>query len=67
LLNFRDGRTASCREVQTMIEARLTDLDRRARELAQIRAVLKSSLRMCRRVERSGRCEVIEKLKVVSA
>jgi len=66
LLDFREGKTAPCREVQTLIEARLSDLERRAKELNQVRGVLKSSLRMCRQAERSGRCEVIERLKVVS-
>src|SRR2546428_13599355 len=35
LLNFRDGKTAPCKEVQEMIEARLAELDRRSKELNQ--------------------------------
>ena len=67
LLDFRDGRTAPCKEVQTLIETRLSDLERRSRELEHVGTVLRSSLRMCRRAERSGKCQVIERLKAASS
>ncbi len=67
LLDFRDGRTAPCREVQALIEERLSEMKRRLEQLRHVEAVLRSSLRMCRRTERSGRCEVIEKLKVAAS
>lgn len=62
LLDFRDGTTAPCREVQGLIQERLKDLERRAEELTRVRTVLRSSLRTCREAERSGRCRVIEQL-----
>ncbi len=67
LLDFRDGRTAPCREVQTLIEERLSEMEKRLEQLRHVEAVLRSSLRMCRRTERSGRCQVIEKLKVAAS
>jgi len=67
LLDFRDGRTAPCNEVQILIEERLSELKKRLEQLHHVKAVLHSSLRMCRRTERRGRCEVIERLKVVAS
>ncbi len=67
LLDFRDGRTAPCREVQTLIEERLSELNERLKQLRQVQAILHSSLRMCRKTERRGRCEVIERLKVAAS
>ncbi len=67
LLDFRDGRTAPCREVQSLIEERLSELKERLRQLRHVQAVLHSSLEMCRRTGGRGRCEVIEKLKVVAS
>jgi DNA-binding transcriptional MerR regulator len=67
LLDFRDGRTAPCREVQTLIEERLSELKQRLEQLHHVQTVLHSSLRMCRKTERRGRCEVIEKLKVAAS
>lgn len=67
LLDFRDGTSPPCKEVQTMIETRLSEVDRRSKELAHVQAILKASLRKCRQAEQSGRCEVIERLKTVSA
>jgi len=67
LLDFRDGRTAPCREVQTLIEERLSELKKRLEQLRHVQAILHSSLQMCRKTERRGRCEVIERLKVVAS
>lgn len=67
LLDVRDGRTAPCREVQTLIEERLVELRKRLEQLRHVQAILHSSLRMCRRTERRGRCEVIEKLTVAAS
>ncbi len=67
LLDFRDGRTAPCREVQTLIEERLAELKKRLVELRHVQAVLHSSLRMCRKTERRGHCEVIERLNVAAS
>ncbi len=67
LLSFRDGTTAPCQEVQTLIEERLTDLDRRVEQLRHVQVILRTSLRMCRGGRRSGRCQVIDRLKVASS
>lgn len=67
LLAFRDGRTAPCREVQTLIEGRLAELERRAKELRHVRGVLTASLKTCRAAERTGKCEVIETLRRASS
>jgi len=66
LLDFRDGPAAPCGEVRSLIEARLSKLKKTLEQLHHVRAVLRSSLRMCGRAERLGRCEVIERLKVVA-
>lgn len=62
LLAFRDGRTAPCREVQALIQERLADLGKRIRQMGQVRAVLRTSLRACRKAETLGRCVVMENL-----
>jgi len=67
LLDFRDGPTAPCGEVRSLIESRLSKLKKTLEQLHHVRAVLRSSLRMCGRAERLGRCEVIERLKVVAS
>ena len=67
LLDFRDGRTAPCHEVQILIEERLSELEQRLEQLQHVRSILRSSLRMCRQTERSGRCQVIDRLKVAAS
>lgn len=67
LLDFRDGRTAPCKEVQSLIEERLSELKKRLEQLRHVQAILRSSLRRCRGNERSGRCQVIETLKVAAS
>ena len=67
LLDFRDGKTAPCKEVQELIKDRLTELEKRVEELHHVRRVLQSSLGKCRLAERTGKCQVIEKLKVESS
>ncbi|MDP3940383.1 MAG: MerR family transcriptional regulator [Deltaproteobacteria bacterium] len=67
LLDFRNGRTAPCREVQTLLEERLSELKKRLGQLRHVQAILRSSLRRCRRTERRGRCEVLDTLKVVAS
>jgi len=62
LLNLRDGTTAPCTEVQTLIEDRLADTEQRLTDLHQVQRVLKSSLTLCRRSDRRGRCRVIDKI-----
>jgi len=66
LLNFRDGSTSRCKEVQKLIEARLADLRTRMEQIRETESVLRSSMKMCRRYERTGRCRVIDSLKTAS-
>lgn len=62
LLDFRDGNASPCREVQNLIEARLTEVDRQIEHLHHVRDVLGQWQNVCRRVERTGRCGVLEGL-----
>ena len=66
LLSLRDGTTTPCKEVQVLVEQRLTDLAQRLKDLRRVDAVLKASLKMCRQKERTGRCTVIDTLSVAS-
>ena len=62
LLEFRDGDTAPCREVQTLIENRLADVAERLGDLHHLLDVLQNSLGRCRGEEPTGRCAVMEEL-----
>lgn len=62
LLTFRDGNSPACHGVQDLIKDRLDELRNRAGELARVQAALKSMLRRCRASERTGKCQVIERL-----
>ena len=62
LLEFRDGKTPACREVQGLIQERLKALQSRSDELCRIQGALRSWLRRCRTSQRSGVCQVIEQL-----
>jgi MerR family mercuric resistance operon transcriptional regulator len=66
LLSLRDGTTEPCKEVQDVIRARLGDVAQRLEDLQRVERVLKVSLKMCRRHEREGHCEVIDTLSVAS-
>jgi MerR family mercuric resistance operon transcriptional regulator len=63
LLSFRDGATTRCKEVQGLIRDRLADLRKRMEQMHEVEVVLRSSLKMCRQFERTGRCQVIDSLK----
>jgi len=63
LLSFRDGTTARCKQVQALIKDRLVDLRKRMEQMREVEVVLRSSLKMCRQLERAGRCQVIDDLK----
>lgn len=62
LLSMRHRAAASCRQVQSVIEERLADVDRRLKDLRHVRKVLKTTLGKCRENEPQGRCIVIESL-----
>ena len=67
LLGARNGRTPSCREVQSLIEERMADIDKQLRNLRQVQKLLESSLRQCRQTERAKCCHVINALEAGSA
>jgi len=62
LLDFDDGVTAPCREVQELIEQRLARTRAQMERLGEIDEHLSSWLRACKRAEKEGRCEVVERL-----
>ncbi len=64
LLGLRDGSTEPCRDVQQLIEGRLTNVAERVSDLKRVEGVLRKSLRMCRQKEKTGHCEVIDTLSV---
>ncbi|HUY90102.1 MAG TPA: heavy metal-responsive transcriptional regulator [Pirellulales bacterium] len=63
LLSAPQSGAASCRQVQSLIEERLADVDRRLKDLRHVRTVLKTALGKCRKSEAQGRCVVIESLR----
>lgn len=66
LLSFRDGTTAPCHEVQTLIEERLAETEQRLADLQHVQSVLTASLKQCRRGARSGRCRVMDDLSLAA-
>jgi DNA-binding transcriptional MerR regulator len=62
LLGSRGDMAPSCREVQTRIEDRLSDIEGRLQDLHHIRRVLKSSLEKCKKGDQVGCCHVVESL-----
>jgi MerR family mercuric resistance operon transcriptional regulator len=62
LLDLRDGRTAACRDVQELIEERLSGVEHRLAQLRHVREVLRASLESCRGHEPSDPCPVIDDL-----
>ena len=66
LILFRTGETAPCKEVQSLIEHRLSELRERLRELRQVETHLKAALEACKGTEEEGRCEVLEELSTSS-
>ncbi|MDE2508497.1 MAG: MerR family transcriptional regulator [Planctomycetota bacterium] len=66
-LLFTPSNTAtSCREVQSLIENRLTEVDQRLKDLRHVQRVLKASLEKCKDTERTDCCHVIETLRETS-
>ncbi len=53
---------ASCRDVQSLIEERLSEVSQRLKDLRHVQRVLKSSLEKCQETERADCCHVIETL-----
>lgn len=66
LLGTQNGAEPSCREVQTLIEQRLTEIETQLNDLQHVRRLLRSSLRKCRANKRPQCCHAIESLKTAS-
>jgi DNA-binding transcriptional MerR regulator len=67
LLDFREGETVCCKDVQTLIEQRLSDVKKHMNDLRHVQSVLTSYLEKCRRTERRGRCQAIDRLNAASS
>ncbi len=64
LLELADGETSRCGEVQSLIDERLSQVATRLRDLRHVEGVLRRALDVCREAEATGRCEVIDMLRV---
>ncbi len=62
LLQFRDGNTAPCTEVQDLITVRLDQVVEQIDHLKLVERMLGKWRTVCREAERSGRCGVLEGL-----
>lgn len=66
LILLRAGETAPCKEVQFLIEHRLSELRERLKELRHVEAHLKTALEACKGTEKEGSCEVLDELSTTS-
>ncbi|MFQ5766812.1 MAG: MerR family transcriptional regulator [Acidobacteriota bacterium] len=66
LLDFRDGVQVPCREVQSLIKARLSDVARRMQQFRHVRQVLSSFLNACQAAGETEPCQVMEKLSLAA-
>ena len=62
LLDDGEGKTPTCGDVQGLIEARLTDVEERLRDLRHVRKVLKSALNQCQYQKQTDCCHVVKEL-----
>jgi MerR family mercuric resistance operon transcriptional regulator len=62
LLGYQCARAPSCHDVQALIQERLVEIDKRLTALQEVKRVLSSSLKKCRRARRPKCCHVIEEL-----
>ncbi len=53
---------APCTSVQSLIEARLTEVGGRMKELRHVQKVLRAALGECQSHNKTGRCKVVEDL-----
>lgn len=67
LLEFRDEPHPRCKKVQALIKARLADLRKRLAQMREVESMLRASLKLCRRFERTGQCRVVDDLKHASS
>lgn len=63
LLTDASGAPPKCRDVQSLIEARLADVDQRLKDLRHVRKVLKAALDQCRTQKPTDCCHVVANLR----
>lgn len=63
LLGNNDGKPLACCDVQALIADRLSEIDRRLKDLRHVQRVLQTAMTKCRASARAGRCAVIETLR----
>ena len=63
LLADGNGKAPTCGNVQGLIEARLTDVEERLKDLRHVRKVLKSALERCHQQKKSDCCQVVADLR----
>ena len=66
LIQFGDGETPPCLEVEHLIEHRLTELRKRLKGLRHIETQLKTALKACKTANDKQRCEILEDLSISS-
>ena len=66
LLDFKDGGSEPCNEVESLITHRVADTEKRMEDLQRTQTLLRSCLRLCREAKRRDRCKVMENLKTAS-
>ncbi|MFN4261606.1 MAG: heavy metal-responsive transcriptional regulator [Gemmataceae bacterium] len=66
LLSTPSNTAASCRDVQSLIENRLAEVDQRLKDLRHVQRVLRASLEKCKDTEQADCCHVIETLRETS-
>ena len=62
LLGSQEGSTASCGEVQKLVEERLSGIERQLKDLRAVQRVLTAALQKCHTSEQDGCCHVVEAL-----
>lgn len=62
LLADGKGKAPTCGNVQGLIEARLTDVEERLKDLRHVRKVLKSALDQCQHQKQTDCCHVVKEL-----
>ncbi len=63
LLAAEEGDVPRCCDVQPLIEDRLADVKQRLRDLLEVKRVLQSALRKCKRGRPNDPCRVVESLR----
>jgi MerR family mercuric resistance operon transcriptional regulator len=63
LLGNNEGKPLACSDVQALIADRLTDIDRRLKDLRHVQRVLQTAMTKCRASSRAGHCAVIDTLR----